>query len=295
VNRDTVIGVAAGLATVVVWASWIVSTRAGVGGSLSSYDLGFLRFTIPALILLPVLIREFGAVRRVHPGRLLLMIFGAGAPFFLLAATGMRFAPAGEAGALLPGAMPLFVALLSVLVTGERISPLRSLGFALIGAGVFSIVGDAVIEGTSDGRWRGHLFFLAASCSWAVYTLAFRGSGLGIWQAAAVVSVGSAVAYLPAYLLFLEPAVTEAPMTDLAFQAVIQGLFSGLLSMLFFATAVGRLGSSRGAAFGSLAPILAWLFAVAFLGERLEPSGVVGVFATSAGVLLASGVLSPRR
>jgi drug/metabolite transporter (DMT)-like permease len=292
VSRDTLIGVLAGLATVVMWASWIVSTRFGVGGELSSYDLGFLRFTIPAVLLLPVAIRDFGVIRKVHPLRLMLMLYGAGAPFFLLAATGMTFAPASEAGALLPGAMPLFVALLAVLVMGERIGPVRLIGFALIGAGVLAILGDALIEGAGDGRWRGHLFFLAASFSWAVYTIAFRGSGLGVWQGAAVVSVGSAIGYMPIYLIWLEPGLMQASLPTLSLQFVMQGLASGFFSLLFFSTAIAKLGSSRGAAFGSLAPILAWIFAVTFLGEQLDATGIAGVLATSTGVLLASGAFS---
>ena len=294
-SRNTLIGVLAGLATVVMWATWIVSTRFGVGGTLSSYDLGFLRFTVPALLLFPVAIREWRTISRVHPVRLLLMLYGAGAPFFLLAATGMTFAPASEAGALLPGAMPLFVALLAVVVTRERIAPARWIGFALIGAGVLAILGDAMIEGAHDGRWRGHLFFLAASFSWAIYTLAFRGSGLGVWQGAAAVSVGSAIGYLPIYLIWLEPGLGRAAFPELSLQIAAQGLASGFFSLLFFSTAVAKLGSSRGAAFGSLAPILAWIFAVIFLGERLDPTGIAGVLLTSSGVLLASGAFSRNK
>ena len=290
-TRNTTIGVAAGLATVCVWAGLIVSTRFGLGQSLDSYDLGFLRFTIPCLLLIPIALRDWRIILGVSPIRLGLMIFGAGAPFFLLAATGLRFAPASEAGALLPGAMPLFVAVLAVLVVGERISGLRTVGFGLIGVGVCAIVGDAVLTGLDDGRWRGHLFFLAASASWAIYTLAFRNSGLGVWQAAAVVSIGSAIAYLPVYLIWLTPALGAAAWPELGLQAVMQGLASGFLSLLFFTTAVTKLGASRGSAFGSLAPILAWAFAVVFLGEALDTVAALGVVATSAGVLLASGVL----
>ena len=187
--------------------------------------------------------------------------------------------------------MPLFVAVLAVLVVGERISGLRTVGFGLIGVGVCAIVGDAVLTGLDDGRWRGHLFFLAASASWAIYTLAFRNSGLGVWQAAAVVSIGSAIAYLPVYLIWLTPALGAAAWPELGLQAVMQGLASGFLSLLFFTTAVTKLGASRGSAFGSLAPILAWAFAVVFLGEALDTVAALGVVATSAGVLLASGVL----
>ncbi len=125
-------GYVAALVFVLIWASWVVSTRLGVTTNLSPYDIGFLRFVVPAIVLLPVLWKHGFGVERGRGLLVLGMIIGAGAPMFLLAATGMRFTPAAHVGALLPGTMPLFVALLSFTVLCERFGGLRLVGFALI-------------------------------------------------------------------------------------------------------------------------------------------------------------------
>src|SRR4051812_26768286 len=48
-------GYVAAFAFVLIWANWVVSTRLGVTTRLTPSDLGFLRFVVPAAVLLPVL------------------------------------------------------------------------------------------------------------------------------------------------------------------------------------------------------------------------------------------------
>ena len=202
-RRDIAVGVAAILTATAVWGSWIVITRFGVTTSLSPYDAAFLRFAIPSVILLPVLLRDGLALRRIGVVRTILIVAGAGAPAFLISTSGMRFAPAAHAGALLPGTMPLFVAVLAVLIERERISASRLAGFALIIAGVLAIGGYSLFA-SQGGEWRGHVMFLTAALMWAVYTLAFRSAGIGPWHAAAVINFWSIVGFAPVYLFGLE-------------------------------------------------------------------------------------------
>jgi drug/metabolite transporter (DMT)-like permease len=64
-----------------------------------------------------------------------------GAPYALVAAAGLRFAPASDQAALNPGFMPLFVAVIAATVLGERLSTARKLGLTLLLAGALIIVG----------------------------------------------------------------------------------------------------------------------------------------------------------
>lgn len=286
-------GYVAALVFVSIWASWVVSTRLGVTTNLSPYDLGFLRFVVPAIVLLPVLWKNGFGVDRGRGLLVLGMILGAGAPMFLLAATGMRFAPAAHVGALLPGTMPLFVALLSFIFLGERFAGLRLLGFGLIVLGILAIGGLAALL-DNGGAWRGHLMFLSAAILWAVYTLCFRRSGLGPWHAAAIISTGSLIGFAPLYFLTQQSHLLDVPWHELAFQAAIQGGGSGLLALAAYAIAVRRLGSTRGSAFTSLVPALATLIAVPVLGELPNLASILGILCVSCGVALASGIFDRR-
>ncbi len=85
--------------------------------------------------------------------------------------------PACDQGALNPGCMPLFVALIAATVVGERLSTMRNLGLSLILAGAAIIVGwHAEGRGTawSLSRTLGDALFLIAAFLTACFTVAMR-------------------------------------------------------------------------------------------------------------------------
>lgn len=290
-RRNVVIGVAAALATVLMWAGWIVITRLGVTATaLGPADIGVLRFVVPLVVLSPVLLRHGVLPRQVGRSTLALIVLGAGIPFFLVCTSGIRLAPAAQVGAMLPGSMPLFVALLAIGVMGERIRGWRLVGFALVGLGVGAIALQAILAEDAPGQWRGHLLMLSAAFLWAVYTHAFRRAGLSAMHATALVAFWSMVLFLPVYLIWLQPAVFTAPLRDVGLQILFQGVLSGLCAMLTYAQAVKRLGASRAAIFSALIPALAALLAIPILGEWPDTVTMLGIVAVGGGVALASAL-----
>ena len=283
------IGAAAALSAALIWGSWIVVTRLGVRTTLTPFDAAFLRFGIPAVLLLPVLLREGLAVRRIGVLRTALMVAGAGLPFFLVSSAGMQFAPAAHAGALLPGTMPLFVAVLAGLVERERFGGARLAGFTLIVAGVLAIGGYHLLLG-EGGHWRGHLLFLGGACLWAIYTLAFRRAGIGPWHAAALINAYSIVAFVPIYL-WTGSRLPQASWAELGLQSLSQGILSGIVALLAYGIAVRRLGAPRAAVFISLTPAIAAVIAIPALGEWPDLATTLGIAAVTLGVALASGAL----
>lgn len=286
------LGAAAALATVLLWAAGLVATRFGVTGSLSLWDVVFLRLALPALLLIPALL---GFIRMpapaVPPGWrpiwLITLVAGAGLPFMLISSTGMIFAPAAHAGAFMPGSMPLFAALFAVLLLGERFTPRRRIGTLLMLLGAVAVGGWQVIDGAGEA-WRGDLMFVACGALWASYTIALKKTGIGPWQAAALVYVTSFLLYAPVYLLWLDSRILQAPVFEV-FVQLVQSVGSGLLSMAAYGFAVRRLGAAPAAAFAALTPALTALLAVPLLGEWPDPVTWTGIVAVSFGVALANG------
>jgi len=112
-------------------------------------------------------------------------------------------------------------------------------------------------------------------------------------HAAALVSTGSLVIYLPAYLALHGTRLAQMPLADLTGQALFQGILVTIVSLLLYGRAVAILGASGGAAFGALVPALSALFAIPLLGEWPSETDWVGIALISAGVYLASGGPSP--
>jgi len=292
-DRGVLLGWLAALATVTIWAVWMVATRHAVTHDLPPAAVGLLRFAVPALMLAPFVWRTGLFPKGLHPLAGLCLL-GSGAPFFIVVAFGMQFAPAAEIGPLLPGTMPLFVALIGWLVFGERLGRIRLVGFGLILIGVGVIGGRGLLE-PAEGAWRGHLLLLSGACMWGVYTHGYRRSGLSAFQAAALVGIWSVVLLLPLGGPALVVALTGGLAGAVVLQAFLQGFVSGVLGIVLYGFAIDRLGASRAAALSPLGPVLAAAIAVPVLGEIPGTAAVAGLAAVTLGVVLASGVLSRHR
>ncbi len=287
-------GFAWGLFAISIWVAWMLATRWGVKSTLDFWDLTALRFGTAGLILLPVAWRSGLDPRCVGPGGSTgiaiwaAMLLGAGFVYQLVAASAFMFAPIAHGAVLMPGTMPLIVALLSVLILGEKIAGTRRLGFLLIPLGVGTLAGASLAHG-AGGEWRGQLLFVCGAMLWASYTVAMRKSGLSPIAAAALVSVWSAVLYLPYYALFHGANLARAGWGEIGFQILIQGVLSSVVSLIAYNRALQLLGASRGAALASLVPVLATVFAIPLLGEWPQPLDWLGVATISVGVYLATG------
>jgi drug/metabolite transporter (DMT)-like permease len=294
---DYLKGATFGFAAVSIWASWSVVTRLAVTTSLDASDIAALRFGVAGLLLSPVLVRRGLARDRLGWFGLGVLIAGTGAPYALVAATGLRFAPAYDGGALNPGCMPLFVALIAAVAVREKLSTTRILGLLLILAGAVTIVGwHAEGRGTawSTSRTFGDVLFLIAAFLTACFTLVMRQAKLDPLHAAALVSTGSLVIYLPIYFALYGARLAQIPLADLAAQALFQGVAVTIISLVLYGRAVVILGASGGSAFGALVPALSALFAIPLLGEWPSEADWVGVALISGGVYLASGGPLPK-
>ena len=290
-------------ATILIWASFLVVTRSAMTYRLGSVEVGLLRFGIGALLFLPVI---FWRRDRLDPGRwararvadlVAIPLFG-GIFFLLLLAAGLRIAPVADSGVFAPGMLPLYVALLSALLLGERFTGLRRVGFVLIVAGALGVGGWEAPRSTRTprcsgvpGAWRGHLLFTGASLSWAVYTVAFRRSGLDALSGAALLTIGAGCGFA---LLALVRGVDYSvlPPGALALQVVFQGLLSGFAATFTYFYAVEHIGASRSAACAALVPVLAALGGWVFLAEPIGAGKAAGIVLVAAGVVLASGALT---
>ena len=192
----------------------------------------------------------------------------------------------------MPGVMPLFAALLALLLLGERFNAARKAGILLMLLGAVAVGGHQVVNGTT-GAWRGDLLFITAGAMWASYTIAMKKSGLTAWQAVALIYVSSFILYAPVYLLWLDSRLPAAPVSEIAVQ-LVQSVASGLLSMAAYGFAVRRLGAAGAAAFGALTPALTALMAIPLLGEWPDTATWSGIAAVSFGVALANGVFARR-
>lgn len=285
-------GIVYGLIAALIWGAWPVISSFGVKQSLGANDLTFLRFTISGLILLPLFYKLRFQGTSLPQG--LILASGAGLGYISLCLYGLSFAPASHFGIITPSCMLTFTTLGSALLLKEKLSKSRLLGFAIIICGVISIGLSSLSSGISNPdypeSWKGDIIFIFCGSLWALYTLSSRIWKIEAFHATTLVSVLSMVIYAPIYFFFTEPALLDAPISEVVFQSVMQGVFTAVLALLFFSKSVNLIGASKGAVFGALVPAIALLLSIPVLNETPSIIEVIGVLIVSLGMLYALGL-----
>lgn len=278
------------LITLLVWAGFFISLRAGAKSVLTTADLALIRFGVPALFLSGFAWRRRHKIMATQKRYLLGIVCGAGLPFFFLNATGMQYAPVAHGSTLVPGTLPLFVTAIALLFYRESLSRHRALGLALILSGVGVLIFTS-LKDTSPDLWQGHLFLLAASLFWACFTVSMRMSGLTPLEGASVFSLGSLLMLvILAFTGHVDSRLSEASGEQLLFQLIVQGLMVGLVAGFCYGFAIARLGTEKTAAIGAFTPVLASLIAIPVFAEFVDINAGLGMLLITIGTLLASHI-----
>ena len=131
-RREKLLAWGAVAVTLLIWASFLVTTRAAVNARLGPADVGIIRFLPAALLFAPVWLRRSPLPPGARPVEIVTIALTGGFAFVCLLSWGLQYAPVADSGVFAPSMLPLYVAVLSFFLLGERFSRLRLIGFALI-------------------------------------------------------------------------------------------------------------------------------------------------------------------
>jgi drug/metabolite transporter (DMT)-like permease len=298
------VGMTAAVITVGIWSAFIVIARASARGSLSPFDIAMARIVGASLVLLPLgwwLVRRDRA-QRVADGSsffglsplalrvtALCGVFG-GFAYAVLAYAGFFYAPAAHASVLMPGSLPLWTTLLALLVLGTPITPARAIGLACIVLGDLLVGGASLLRAFEGGEvWKGDLLFMSAAFCWSAYSVLARRYGLEAVRATTAVTVFALFSYLPFYLLLLglgaiRSHLHTAPLGEVLFQVLFQGVGSVVISGITFVRMIEYFGPVRSTMITALVPGLSALGAVIFLNEPLYWNLLAGLVLVTVGI-----------
>jgi drug/metabolite transporter (DMT)-like permease len=281
-------GATYGVLAALIWGGFPAITKLSLtSNALSAWDVTALRFGTAGLILLPIFLRDgLGSLRWT---RALLLACGAGAPYVLLTAGGLAFAPAGHMGVITPSSMLLFSTLGSWWLLGDRPAGGRVAGVLTILIGLVMLGWDGLTNHL-DRTWLGDVMFMLGGLFWASYTIGSRAWSVAPFHATVVVAVLSMIGFLPAYVVLAGPRLATAPWSEIVIQVVFQGVLSAIVALLLYTRAVALLGAARGAVFAALVPAFSLLVAIPVLHELPTRLQVIGAVLVTLGMVLVLGL-----
>jgi drug/metabolite transporter (DMT)-like permease len=285
------LGLLAAIATVTIWAAFLLVTRFAVQSDFTVEEVLVLRIVPGAIVMIPVMVKMGVVPSGQSWPRALMLMVGSSAVFPYVVSKGLAYAPASDGGALAPGMLPFWTALAAYFLIGEVPGPRRRLGLALILTGAIVVSLWQIYAGSDQDALQGHLMFLTGSGCFAIYSVIFRQSGLSPMHVIAIGLFWGTLLIIPLLLATGNVTFASTSLVDIAVMIVLQSLIIGILAMVLFGYAVQHLGAAETAAFGALTPILALIGGVTFLGESFTLLKVAGIGLVVVGVFLASGIL----
>ena len=188
--------------------------------------------------------------------------------------------------ALIIGATPVVVAVVSAIVGREHIGKLHWLGAAISALGIYLVVG----HGTDFGgaHWRGDVLVMISVACWAVYSI---GAAPLMKRHSPLFVTGRTfmIGCVP-YVIFAGPALMRVDWWHVNPWAWVAVVVSALLALcvayLIWYMAIQAIGVARTSLYSNLVPIVAMTVAWAWLGEPMTPLKATGATAVVTGLFL---------
>ena len=150
--------------------------------------------------------------------------FIGGLAYALCVFRGFEMSTASHASLLLPGLMPVFIILMSVIINREVPSIEKWLGIGVITLGVGVLM---VQELSMTQRLReGDLWLIAGAFCWSLFSILVKRWGITPWQVTVSLAVITCGLYLPVYFLWLPHTLSDASWPDILIQAFYQGVLA---------------------------------------------------------------------
>lgn len=275
------------LTAVLLWSGFILVSHWGSINALGAYDIVAIRYLTCSTILLPLWWFKFRF--KLLNIKLIIASMVGGLGYALFAFNGFQLAPASHAALLLPGLMPLFIIVLTALFTGEKQTPEKWLGIAVISLGVASLLWFELSE--TGGGASGHFYLIAAALCWAVFSVLIKYWHISPWQATVSLALITCAIYLPVYIVFLPKQISLIALPALAPQIILQVIYQGILATVVqvfcYAKAVLIIGPTSMGAMMALVPVVAGFSSIVFFNEPLQLEVVAGLLLVSLGAGLA--------
>jgi drug/metabolite transporter (DMT)-like permease len=287
-NDSTRLGLLCALAAALIWSGFILVSRVGGISELTPYDIIAIRYVTCSAILLPIWLYFYRF--NLLSWRYVITALIGGLAYAIFTFKGFKLSSALHGGILLPGLIPVFVAITSRILVGAKLSGSKALGLGLIVTAITALFISEVLKAGSLPL--GDVYFVMAAFCWGLYSVIINKWAISPWQATCSLAFITSIIYLPLYVAFLPKNILNADMSDVVLQMFYQGFLASIIQMLLYVKAVKIIGAQGMGSFMALVPVLAGLFGIVILNEPYTEFLWLALVLVSLGVWISNRGLS---
>ena len=277
--------------TSLFWAGNVVLGRF-VAGHIPPVTLSFIRWSGAFVVLLPFaarhLLRDWPAIRN-NAGLLALLALTGFSAYNTMAYYGLQYTTAIN-GLLLQSVAPLFVAMWTFALFGDRLTLRQAGGICVSLTGVVVIICHGSLDVLLTIAFnRGDVWFLIALLIYGFYAAVLRKRP--VMHPASFLAVGmggGALLLVPAMVAELAGGRTITFDSESVLSFAYVCVFPSLLGYLFLNRGIELIGANRAAPFIHLVPVFGSVLAIMLLGERFELYHAVGYGLVFSGITIAT-------
>jgi drug/metabolite transporter (DMT)-like permease len=286
------------LTLILFWGSSFVVVKVLLRGGLTPIAIATSRFLVASGLFSVVLIlrknrkSDYGLrmEKKDVPMVLLLALTGV-TLFFTAQYTGIQMAGASIAAILVCLLSPILIAIFSARIFKERLMKNQVLGIAAAAAGTFTVIAGGTLSVQNGASFLlGSLILLSTPFLWTTYSLLGKKTmeKYDAFLVVAYVNMLGGLCLVP--FSWAEGSLNMLVTLDLSEWAAILFLSStcSLLGYYIWFYVLKRVHAAVTSSFLFAEPLITALFAIAFVGETLNPLVVAGGFLIFAGVCLVT-------
>lgn len=274
-----------------LWAGGFISAKM-IAEQAGPFTICFLRFLIASVLVSAVVARR--NMRAEWDRAMIGMVIGAAFVgvfcynyFFL---KGMLFVDAGR-GAVIVSAVPVVVAMGSVLFFRERMGPVKVAGVlaSLCGAWVVISKGDPaglMQTGIGRGEWL-MLGCVLCAAGFSLISKVMLTRLQPLHLMACVSALGTAFVAAPAWMELQRSPLILGSGT-FAVNLIYLAIGPSVIALMFYYDAIQSVGAARASQYMNLMPVFSVILAVLFLGEQLSGSLILGGGLVTTGLYLTN-------
>lgn len=280
------------LATI-LWGGNFVIGRA-VASDIPPLILSFFRWVVAFIVFLPIvwpyLKKDWPKIRKNFGIVIILSVTGV-ATFNTLVYLALHYTTSINAS-LMNATTPIVIYLLSYFFIKEKLTSKQMIGALLSLIGVLFIISRGSLELLTTLSFNfGDMLMLIAVLSWSIYSLLTKqySDQLPV-NTTFFVTIVIGILFLTPFFIYEWIMMHDAIQWHVgSISAILYiGILASIVAFLCWNSGVVKLGASKAGIFLNFIPLFSALFAVLFIGEKLQISQVIGAIFVISGVFLSS-------